>query len=368
MKWLFSIAVFWAAASAWADSAPTPIAIIGLAHEQAGAFINELRSRPDASLVGIVESNRDLIVEYRQRYGLGAETLFSSFDEMIRKVHPRAAAVFSQTVQHRAIVEKCAQYGMDVMLEKPLAINLEEARALAAAAKKAGIRVIVDYETAWFPASESAYEIARTKRSIGAIRKIVVRAGHRGPKEIGCSPQFLSWLTDPAQSGGGALIDFGCYGADEIAWLMDGERPVSVTAATQHLKPQIYGQVDDEATVIVEYPHTHAIIEASWNWPYEVRELQVYGGDGYLLVTRPDEVRVRKGGSPETQVRLVPPPRGQGITDDLSCLLAVARHEVQPAGMASLDLNLTVTEILDAARESARTGRRIDFAPASTGQ
>ena len=67
-------------------------------------------------------------------------------------------------------------------------------------------------------------------------------------------PEFLAWLNDPKLNGGGALYDFGCYGADLMTWLMDGQRPISVTATTQQIKPDIYPRVDDEATIILTYP------------------------------------------------------------------------------------------------------------------
>lgn len=351
-----------AARSAPSDS-PVPIAIISLAHDQAGAFLTGLRHHADASLVGIVETNQELIAQYQARYNLDPDLFFTDFAAMEGKVHPRAAAVFSRTVDHPGIVEECAARGIDVALEKPLAIDLGAATRVAAAAKQGGIDVIVDYETAWYPGNQMAYDIVRNRHSIGAVRKIVVRAGHRGPKEIGCSSEFLQWLTDPSQSGGGALIDFGCYGADFLTWLMDGQRPVSVIAATQHLKPEIYPKVEDEATVVLEYPGTHAIIEASWNWPYEVRDLQIFGSDGYVLMPEPDVVRLRKASAPESLIRVMPGPQDQGPTDDISYFLAVIRRQLRPSGMASLDLNLTVMEIMDAGRESARTGRRIDLSP-----
>jgi len=110
----------------------------------------------------------------------------------------------------------CAPRGIHVMMEKPLAINLADARAIAVAAKKGGIQVIVNYETTWYLGNQNAYAIVHDQHAIGDLRKIVVHDGHRGPKEIGCSPAFLEWLTDPVLNGGGALTDFGCYGADLI--------------------------------------------------------------------------------------------------------------------------------------------------------
>jgi len=200
------------------------------------------------------------------------------------------------------------------------------------------------------------------ERAIGDLRKIVVHDGHRGPKEIGCSQTFLSWLTDPKLNGGGALPDFGCYGADLMTWLMGGERPTSVFAVTQQIKPDIYPKVEDEATVIVTYPKTQGIIQASWNWPFDRKDMEIYGKTGYVLAPRKDLLRIRKAGAPETELELSAPPQSRP-NDQLTYLVSVVRGEFKPSGLSGLDVNLTVTEILDAARESARTGKRIDLPP-----
>ncbi|HWD20973.1 MAG TPA: Gfo/Idh/MocA family oxidoreductase [Verrucomicrobiae bacterium] len=355
--------------TAWAaypQAAPEPVslAVVGLAHDGAGAFLAALRGRSDAQLAAIVEPDRDLREQYQRRFSLAPDLFYTNFDDMRVRAHPGAVVSFTRTVQHRAVVEACAASGLDVLLEKPLAMNFPEAQALAAAARKAGIQIIVDYETAWYPANQSAYEIVHTQRAIGAVRKLVARAGHRGPKEIGCSPAFLAWLTDPAQSGGGALVDFGCYGADLVTWMMEGRRPVSVVAAAQQIKPEVYPKVEDEATIVLEYPGTQAIIEASWNWPYEVNDLEVFGRQGYVQVPQRNVVRVRKAGSEESEIKLAPSPGGAAL-DEISYFVSVVRRQTAPAGLASLEMNLTVMEILDAARESVRTGRKVELPAAA---
>ena len=90
---------------------------------------------------------------------------------------------------------------------------MKDALAMAAAAKQSGIQIIVDYETSWYSSIQTAYAIVHDRHAIGDLRKITVVAGDQGPKEAGCSDAFLNWLTDPALNGGGALTDFGCYGA-----------------------------------------------------------------------------------------------------------------------------------------------------------
>ncbi len=86
------------------------------------------------------------------------------------------------------------------------------------------------------------------------MRKIIVYDGHKGPKEIGVNSEFLEWLTDPVLNGGGAVTDFGCYGADLITWILKGEKPLTVYADLKQYKPDVYPKVDDDATIILIIP------------------------------------------------------------------------------------------------------------------
>ena len=115
--------------------------------------------------------------------------------------------------------------------------------------------------------------------------------GHQGPQEINVQPEFLKWLTDPAENGAGALYDFGCYGADLMTWLMHGEAPLSVTAVAQTDKPDKYPHVDDDATIILRYPHTQAVLMPSWNWTFGRKDMEVYGTKGYAIAVNPTEVQ-----------------------------------------------------------------------------
>lgn len=349
----------------WPQEAKPPvrIAIIGLVHDHAYGFIPLTRDRPDVELVGIVEPDRELAATYAKRFNLNSNRFYPTLEALLAKTNVDAVAAFTSTLDHRRVVEMCAPLHINVMMEKPLAVNMEGARAIEAAAKSGGIKVIVNYETTWYRSTQTAYKLADQDHVIGDLRKIVVHDGHRGPKEIGCSATFLNWLTDPKLNGGGALPDFGCYGADLITWLMGGQRPTSVFAVTQQIKPDIYPKVEDEATVVLTYPKAQGIIQASWNWPIDRKDMEIYGKTGYLLAPRKDMLLQRNFGKEEIETELPAPPPSSPMRDQLAYLVAVVRGEIQPSGLSSLDVNLIVTEILDAARESAQTGRRIELPP-----
>ena len=341
---------------AGAPGAPLRAAVVGLVHGHAEGFFEQNLRRSDLQIVGVAERDIELASKYASRFGLDRSLLYSDFDEMLQKTRPQVVLVYTNTLDHRKVVEICAKHGIHVMMEKPLAVSVEDARAIERAAKQGKIQVMVNYETTWYRSNRAAYDLVHEK-AIGDIRKVVVHDGHRGPREIGVGPEFLAWLTDPGLNGGGALFDFGCYGADLMTWLMDGRRPDTVTAVTQRIKPDVYPRVDDEATIVLTYPKAQAILQASWNWPFDRKDMEVYGQTGYLITVGRDDVRVRREGAEEE--RVTAKPLSAPYDDPISCLRAVVLGGAPPDGLSSLTTNLTVTEILDAARQSAASGKTI---------
>ncbi|HXC35679.1 MAG TPA: Gfo/Idh/MocA family oxidoreductase [Candidatus Acidoferrales bacterium] len=338
---------------------PIRLAIIGLDHDAVGDFISRARVRQDIQLVGIVESNQALVTSYARLFNFNTNFFYPDLDRLTAGTSVQAAAVFTRTCDHRGVVESCATHKIDVLLEKPLAVNMGDALAMAAAVKSSGIQIMVDYETSWYSSIATAYTIVHNQRAIGDPKKIMVIAGDQGPKDAGCSDAFLAWLTDPALSGGGALTDFGCYGADLITWFMAGERPETVLAQSADLKPDIYPRVEDEATILLTYTNAEGIIQASWNLPFSERSLQIYGNTGYVFAPGTDLLRFRLAGTAESELQLQSQVDPLTLTDDISYLVAMVRREVKPSGPSSLEVNLVATEILDAARRSVELHKPI---------
>ncbi len=354
------IGLVFIAGNLFAQSAPPPvrIAIVGLVHDHAYGFIPRFDGRTDVQLAGIVETNRDLIQRYSEKFHLSPNLFFPSLDALVAKTNVQAVAAFTDILDHTAVVKFCAAHGLDVMMEKPMATDMKQARMIEAAVKESGIQLVVNYETSWYSGNQAAYAMVHDQHQIGDIRRMVFHDGHNGPKEIGCSTNFLAWLTDPVLNGGGAINDFGCYGADIATWLMDGEKPMSVFAVARHFKPEIYPKVEDDATIVLNYPTATVILEPSWDWPFNWKDMAIYGQTGYVLVPQPDLLRVRRP-QDTAETEITPPALTAPNDDPLSYLAAVARGDIKPTGLASLDVNMTVVEILDAAHESARTGKAV---------
>ncbi len=338
---------------------PLRVAIAGLVHGHADGFFSHSLNRGDIQIVGIAEPDRALFDRYAVKFHLDSSLYHASLDELLHSTKPQAVLVYTSTFDHRKVVELCAKYAIPVMMEKPLAVSYDDAQAIAKAAHAANIQVLVNYETSWYASNRAAYELVRSG-AIGEIRKVVVHDGHEGPKEINVQPEFFKWLTDPKLNGAGALFDFGCYGADLTTWWMDGQRPLTVTAITQRIKPDIYPRVDDEATIVLTYPQAQAILQASWNWPYSRKDSEIYGRTGSVVTIAANDVSVRLPHESQATMRAaarIPAP----YDDSLTYLRAVLLDGARPDAMSSLETNLIVTEILDAARRSAETGKTIQL-------
>jgi len=337
---------------------PVRIAVVGLTHGHVGWILGR-KNRGDIELAGIYEANTDVAARYAKKYNLAASLFFTDLDKMLDAVQPEAVVAFGSIYQHLAVVEACAPRHIHVMVEKPLAVSNEHADKMQKLVNKYKIFLLTNYETSWYPTTLKSYQLLFDSNSIGPLKKAVFHHGHQGPKEIGVQQEFFDWLTDPVQNGGGALIDFGCYGANLMTYYTRGERPLSVTTVTRQFKPTIYSKVDDDALIIVSYPHAEAIIQASWNWPFGRKDMELYGDSGYIITKNNKDYTLRT--SAKEELRTVTEKDVNVYTDPFAYFADVIRGKIQLEhyGLYSLENNLLVVKILDAARRSAKEGKTI---------
>jgi predicted dehydrogenase len=346
---------------AFSQQRPLRIGIIRLTH----THVHGILGRHDdgaIQIVGIVEPDRELAMRYAKQYGFTMDHVYNTMSEMYAAAKPDAVCAFGSIYEHLGVVEFFAPKGIHVMVEKPLAVNLEHAKKMESLAKQYHIQLLTNYETTWYPSNQKANELLK-KGLIGDLKKMVVHDGHRGPKRLGISAEFLDWLTDPILDGGGAIIDFGCYGTNLSTWLMDGKRPNSVTAITQQLQAENNPKVDDESIIILKYENSNSIIQGSWDWPIGRKDLEVYGLTGAIYADNKFQLRTRMAegydGFKEETTKLKDLESPQN--DPFSFLAALVNKQITPApfDLSSLENNMIVMEILDAAIRSAKTGKTI---------
>ncbi len=339
---------------------PIKLAVAGMTHGHI-SFILGRPDKGDFELVGVFDTNKERTEQMAEKYNLSANIIYHDLEEMLDKTKPEAVVAFGSIYDHLAVVEACAPRGIHVMVEKPLAVNMKHASRMAELAEKNNILLLTDYETSWYPTTAKSMKMVNEENFAGKLRKVVIHDGHQGPQEIGCEKVFLDWLTDPVLNGGGAIIDFGCYGANLMTALTRGEKALSVTAVTRQFKPDIYPKVDDDATIIVSYPESECIIQASWNWPFSRKDMEIYGDSGYIFAENRNDMKIRgKGMEAEKQERVTS--GDVEVYEDPFAYFADVIHKkvVEPEyGLYSLKNNLEVVRILDAARKSAKSGKTV---------
>ncbi|MBD0366297.1 MAG: Gfo/Idh/MocA family oxidoreductase [Flavisolibacter sp.] len=342
------------------NTSPLRLAVAGITHGHVSWILGR-KNKEDVIVAGIYEPNTELAQRYAKRFNLNADLFYTDLRKMLDAVKPEAVVAFGSIYQHMAVVEACAPRGIHVMVEKPLATNVAHAERMTQLARKYNIHLLTNYETSWYPTTEKTYQLVADTNYMGRIKKVVVHDGHQGPKEIGVNKEFLDWLTDPVQNGGGALIDFGCYGANLMTYLMQGQEPVSVTAVTRQFKPAIYPKVDDDATIIVAYPAAQCIIQASWNWPFSRKDMEVYGETGYVVAVNNTTLRLRNKENNAEQTIQVTAKEVNVYEDPFSYFADVVKGRIQVPvnGLYSLENNVQVVRILEAARQSAKTGKTV---------
>lgn len=336
----------------------TRLAIIGLDHDHVWGLLEDLAAEPNAELVAVADPRPALLNQAKPKVPASVK-FYPDYVQMLDEAKPEAVIVTTENDRHLEILRECAKRHIHYSTEKPIATNAADAREMERLANQAGIKVMVNYWNAWVAPTHDLFHRVKAGQ-VGPVQKIIAQYGHAGPKEIGVSEYFANWLYDPAKNGGGAIMDFGCYGAEWALWLKG--RPARVSAIAEKLKVEQHNKVDDDATIVLDYPDGTVIIEASWNWPYSMGQVQVFGPKGSMLATskelffRAADDNGTKMGLEGERMALDPPARE--TSNPISYFVDCIRHDKPIADPLSTRLNVQVMEILDAARESIRTGQQ----------
>lgn len=362
IAWLLGLlAPLTSAAVGASEPRPLRIAVIGLVHGHVEGLLWADQQRSDLEIVGVYEPDRALFDRLAAKYGLHASLWHKDLGAMLDQTKPEAASVMTSILDHEAAVAACAPRGVHMLLEKPLAFDKVAAARMASLARTHNVLLLTNFETSWYSSLREAQRLVASGE-FSPVRRMVFRHGHKGPREIGCSPEFLAWLTDPAQNGGGAVIDFGCYGAALSTWFMQGQRPTRIIATASTLKPTVYPNVDDDATIVLEYPTATSVIQASWAWTHDNKEADLHTERGSIHCGKWQSLQLRAPDQPARTVEA--PAMAPDLKDEWTYLRRVVRGECPVDALSSLETNLIAVEILDEARRQIQAAKA-DSKPAT---
>jgi predicted dehydrogenase len=352
--------IFFQAVSFEGSKPAVRLAIIGLDHDHVWGLLNDIAREPAAELVAVADSHPELVERARTQVP-GTVKFYDDYVKMLDEIKPTAVMVATAPDRHLEILRECAQRHIDYSTENPMAANAGQAREMESLASSAKIKLMVNYGNVWAGASQEMF--ARVAGgTIGPVQKLDMRFGHTGPKEIGVSKYFAGWLYDPAR-GGGALMEFGSDGAEWALWLKG--RPSSVYAYALKLKKGSPEGADDDDVILLKYPDGTATMQASWDWPFEEGRVQAYGPKGSLLASR-DALYFRGAGAKAE----IESPNGRAVelhfvlhetSSSVAYFVYHIRHDEPIEDPVSARMNVQVAEILDAAKESIRTGAAVEL-------
>jgi predicted dehydrogenase len=346
------------AASSFAPqvAAETPkIAVIGLLHSHVWTQLPNMVRGDVVQLAGVAESQPELIAEAK-KLGVAGSLFFDDYNKMLDQVKPDFIWAFVENSRHLEIVKACAERKVSVIFEKPLASTAKDALAIREIANKSGIYVMTNYQMAWWASNYTAKSLAESD-ALGKVYRLRGVVGHGGPSSEGPRNSFFfDWLTDPVRNGAGALMDFGCYNALWSLWYMG--RPQTIYARADHIQPERFLKVEDNATLVLGYKDGAGLFEGSWDLPRSYQDLEVFGRSASMTMVN-GGVELRKGRAAAEAIKVEPLPKERATP--LAYMANSVQKRQPPDGLVALDINVQVVEIIEAAKESIRLGKAVEL-------
>jgi glucose-fructose oxidoreductase len=268
------------------------VRVIGVSfdHMHMGDLLRAVAEHPDAEIAGITDPDRAKMAQAIANFAIPDERVFTDLETCLERSGADLAIVCSATGAHAETVERIAPHGMHVLVEKPFAASVADARRMIAAMAPTGYRLAINWPAAWSPGHNTAKRLI-DEGTIGTLIEVHYHGGNRGPlyhlaDKVEVSPEEVearkpgSWWYKRS-AGGGSLLDYLGYGATLGTWFMNGEAPVEVTAIVDET-PGI--EVDQHSITICRYRSGLSKFETKWGTLTDPWTLQTQPKCGFVLV------------------------------------------------------------------------------------
>jgi predicted dehydrogenase len=343
-------------------------AVVGLVHDHLWPVWNEgllrqLVDLRDVEVVATADKNEELLRKAQTDYGI--RSTYADYRDMLDREKVDAVLLALPNDEKADAVELISDKGLDILMDKPMAATLMQANRMVKAVARAHTKMMVNWPTAWMPALHLA-KVLIENGEIGQVFEIKSRIANPGPEHHGCSKYFLEWLLDPSKNGGGALIDYCCYGVLFSRWFLGMPKKVFGSGGL-YVKDNI--SAEDNAWVLMDYPHAHALAEGSWSQfgtddamrfaPPDNQKVIVHGSRGSLVVKWFDEGVSIVSERYSSSRFLVAPPLPKDGNSGPAYFLRAIRENSEIEGMVSVDICRDVQEVMEAAYSSMSKGAAV---------
>lgn len=324
---------------------------------------------PEAEVVGIWSRNAERAAAFAKKHRIARH--YSTLEQAITESGCDIVDVCLPNFLHHRAVLAAANAGKHVIIEKPLAMTLEEADEMIAVCKSKNRKLMYAEELCFAPKYERVRKLVNEK-AIGRIYQMRQCEKHSGP--------HTDWFYDINQSGGGALMDMGCHGIAWFRWMLGG-RPKARSVFAHMQNGLIHGQrtrAEENSVCMVEFEDgAIGIAENSWAKHGGMDDrVEVYGTDGVIYADlfmgnsaltysqKGYGYAMEKAGSTQGWTfTIFEEAFNQGYPQELKHFVECVREDKAP--LVTAEDGRAVLEIMCAAYQSARTGQKValPFAP-----
>lgn len=325
---------------------PVRVGLVGAGHISRTHALS-MRRVPDGRVVGVWSRTRARAEAFAKEFALELAT--DRVEELVRAVD--VVCVNSPNACHAEHAILAARAGKHVIVEKPLAVNLDEGRAMIEAARAAGVGLAYAEELPFVPKFVRAREILRSG-TLGDPLYVTQREAHAGP--------YSPWFFTREEAGGGVLMDMACHSIECVRWLLGKPRVLRVSARIATLDPS-RGRLDDHSVVWLEFENgASATCEASWVLQGGMQSrLEIWGTRGTLDVDLLHGTGMRQYAGERWSAAHADYLSDNGYPQELAHFFDCFRTGRTPDETG--EDGLAVLEILCAAYASAREGRTIEL-------
>jgi predicted dehydrogenase len=361
------------------------LGIIGFAHSHVNSLSDEFAKLPGAEWVACADTVPAVpsacAKSGTRKHGLRralelikVPRAYDDYREMLAK-HSFDIVIFCpENARHGEVAEAIAAAGAHMVTEKPMAASLPEALRMARAAKRHGVELVVNWPIAWQATIRTMKELIDAG-TVGDVWEVKWRNGaSMGPLAYGTGADAVTdeekgaeWWHQAA-TGGGALLDYCCYGACISRWFLGTQAQAAVAMKANIASP--YGDAEDNAVITVRFPKALAVLEGTWTTWHTGMPIGpvVYGTRGTMLIDFQTDPATGKpahvikvfttrgyNGEPDRIVPSAPLPAGRATIAEEFVRHLETGEPLHP--ILALEHNLDAMAILDAGARSAASGK-----------
>jgi len=325
------------------------VAMLSYWHVHAGDYTKQVQAMDDVEITAVWDEEPQRGKEWADRLGVSFE---ENLDTLLKREDVDAVIVNTPTNMHRDVMVAAARAGKHIFTEKVMALTVKECQDIANAVRESGVKFCISFPHRTMPHNLFAKKVVEEKL-IGDVTLLRVRNAHNGA--------VAGWLPErfynPAQCGGGAMMDLGAHPMYLARWILGEPMRISSMFNSQTGKP-----VEDNAVCVIEFKNKAvAIAETGFVTPVSPFSLEIYGTEGSLFIGGPDNKvkllsnRIKTDLPGWIQPSELPPALPSAMRQWVDGILKGTTIHF------GLEDGIQLTELMEAAYISHREGRQVEF-------